>query len=129
MSTRSPTSRLIWAIGMAVFITVLALWPRKADDADILARIACNADAVALHQHLHAQGTQDPAFMAQFDTIQDYMAGLRRRDDPHLVHVRPAIASAEAARDAALAENPQSYLLASKSAVQTCHDMLFGETA
>lgn len=135
-------NRRLWQMGLVAFLITLVFGPEvsrmmrpeltgpRAD----LPHIDCYAETVALHQQLHITYDRDPAngfdewtrFNAIFENMQAWKRGLRRRDDPKLPQLRPAIAQAEAARDAAVAEDVNKYLKAAWFRVQKCGAELFG---
>ncbi|MEM7438475.1 MAG: hypothetical protein AAF393_02675 [Pseudomonadota bacterium] len=92
-------------------------------------KMECYAAAVALHQHLFDASQQTPPvvpdyqdeFEAVFKEMIEYTRGLRRRDDPKAHGLRPVIARAETARDAAVAEDAEKYRADAWKKVRTCH--------
>jgi len=136
---RSPLrrrTRWLWGPAAAVGVAALLLLPdRNADDPDVLAHLECHAGAVALDQYLHGRATVGQtvpvdlmdAYTPRAKHLSDYAAGLRRRDDPHLVHVRPLIARAETERDAAVANDGEAYMQDAMTRLRTCHDTLYSK--
>ncbi|MBS0124687.1 hypothetical protein [Thetidibacter halocola] len=133
---RKLWQRWAWVIFAAVFaalIFVPDLLPQRAPDPVVMEHIQCAAVAVALGQFLftrqEAGQSLDPAFLAAFearqDRLQDYLEGLRRRDDRHNILVRPVIAEAETARDASVAADGDAYIDRAWQDLRSCHDKLF----
>jgi hypothetical protein len=100
--------------------------------------VPCWADAVALHQHIHALAAADgaaaPGFTADF---QDRFEQMRRRasrytdtDHPESqALVSPAMAAAQSARDDAVAEDAAAYRETAWARMTACHAEIFGEAS
>ena len=109
---------LLWGGGALALVAGLMLWPGRKPVPEVLDNIYCAAEAVALSQYAHTrQSAGDPLDPALSDRVSahtkqanDYLRGLRRRDDPHIAEIRPTIASTEQQRDAAVASNIEFYL-------------------
>ncbi|QXT40470.1 hypothetical protein [Gymnodinialimonas ceratoperidinii] len=100
--------------------------------------VPCWAEAVALHQHLHAQAEADPAAAPAFTAdFEDRFEQMRRRasrytdtDYPESqALVAPAMAAAQTARDEALAEDAAAYRETAWARMTACHAEIFsGDT-
>lgn len=124
----------LWGGAALALVAGLMLWPGRKPVPEVQDNIYCAAEAVALSQFLHTRETSgdpiDPATAERAreydERAQDYLRGLRRRDDPHIAEIRPTIASTEQQRDAAVASDPAFYLSDTVRRLETCVQKLSG---
>ena len=110
-------------VGLALF-----LWPDRKPVPEVLDNVYCAAEAAALHEYADQRATSgeplDPTVAervtAHNDQAQDYLRGLRRRDDPAVVQIPVDIASARTTRDATLARDPDGYVDDVLSRIDIC---------
>lgn len=139
---RDEQKRWPWILAFVGFVASLFIVPEvirmtRPKGPVSIPRIDCYAMAVVLKQHLFAEAKGDTAGMPEyapeleerFNDMLLYTRGLRRRDDPKAHAMRPIIARAEAARDAAVATDAAAWRAEAWAEVQRCHTLLFAPAA
>ena len=121
-----PGRRWFSVIAAVAFIGVVssvALRPRPADPA-VVAQIRCYATAVALNEALLDRPAPEwrAAFDARFAAMRFPVAEMARLRSRHAALVGPAVARAQEARDAAIANDSETYLTEAWAAVRACPD-------
>lgn len=122
---------------VALFGGVVAytfLWPRPvpetlAEDS----QLRCVAKSVALHQHVYAMmetGAPAPAYLDELEVrvnrLYRLVRSLTQSNDPRVQSYRPIMIQEEAARDAAVAADPEAYERQAWAEVQDCDTTMNG---
>lgn len=96
--------------------------------------LRCTARSVALQQFVYASmqpGTPAPDFLDELDArvnrLYRQVRSLTQSNDPQALAYRPIMIAEEAARDTAVASDPDAYLREAWVAVQACDTALNGE--
>jgi len=114
--------------GLVGVVLSLLFWPARKPIPEVLDNIYCAAEAVAISEYAFQRESAgdplDPAIAARVEAhlkqANDYLRGLRRRDDPALVEIPIHMNSAQTTRDAMVERDPVWYVDDVMSRIDIC---------
>ncbi|MEX0309286.1 MAG: hypothetical protein AB3N17_03480 [Tateyamaria sp.] len=130
------TDKVLIAACVAIGLAVL-FWPAPKPAPEVLDNIFCAAEATVLAAYVFDRDAAGDPVDADLNTrvqtnaekAQDYLRGLRRRDDPGIPEIRPTIVSVEQQHQAAIENDPNRHVTDTLDRQVACIANLSGVTS